>query len=332
MILGRFLPGPEARRRTCLTVRGRPCDSTRIDCDPTTAMPTPTLDLELLRAFVAIDDHGTFAAAGAALGRSQATVTQQMQRLEHQAGCALFARQGRGKQLTEQGRNLLRYARDMLLLNDDALRSVADDNFSGSLRIGSPHDVADTLLPAMLSRIARSAPSLRLDIQVGRSPFLMEALHRGELDLTISTREDAGLDGFALRTSPTLWICSAQFSHDRRQPLPLVLIDEPSIFRRLALEALGRSRLPWRQAYSSSNLIGVKAAIRAGLGVTARSMEMLGADLRVLGEKDGLPKLPDVTYYLWMRRHAANPMVRQAFELLGSGLDATGGWARKPGD
>jgi hypothetical protein len=34
---------------------------------------------------------------------------------------------------------------------------------------------------------------------------------------------------------------------------------------------------------------------RAGLGVTPRSMEMLGPDMRVLGENDGLPRLPDVT-------------------------------------
>ena len=167
------------------------------------------LELDLLRTFVAIDDHGTFAAAGAALDRSQAAVTQQMQRLEQQTGSTLFVREGRYKLLSEQGRHLLHYAREMLVLNDDALRAVSEQSFSGTLRIGSPHDVADTILPPMLSSIARSAPRLKLDIQVGRSPFLMEALHRGDLDMTISTRHDTSLDGVTLRTSPTLWMCSA---------------------------------------------------------------------------------------------------------------------------
>lgn len=247
-----------------------------------------TLELDVLRAFLAIVDEGSFAAGAAHLGLTQSAVTQRMQRLESQLGVALFERDGRTKQLSEQGRQLLRYAREMLSLNDDAIRALADEGMSGSLRIGSPHDIADTLLPPMLSHIARSAPRLRLEINVGRSPHLMESLRRGELDMTISTRTDPNLQGIALRTSPTLWICSSQFIHTPQQPLPLILIDEPSIFRRLAIESLDAAGIPWRLAYRSSSLIGVKAAIRAGLGVTARTMEMVEPDMRTLGASDGM--------------------------------------------
>ena len=100
------------------------------------------------------------------------------------------------------------------------------------------------------------------------------------------------------------------------EPLPLILVDEPSIYRRYALEALERANIAWRQAYLASNLIGIKAATRAGLGVTARSMEMLGPDMRVLGENDGLPRLPDVTYHLWIRPNTVNPLARKAYDLI----------------
>ncbi|MCD5991787.1 MULTISPECIES: LysR substrate-binding domain-containing protein [Pseudomonas] len=278
--------------------------------------PNTTLDLELLRTFIAVVDHNSFAEAGARLARTQSSVTQHMQRLEQQVGVSLFQKQGRQKQLTEPGRQLLRHARQMLSLNDEALNSLREDSLSGVLRIGSPHDIADTILPPILSHIARSAPRLRLEIDVGRSPFLMDDLHRGKVDLVISTREDPDLEGFALRTSPVWWICSAGYIHEPGEPLPLILIDEPSIYRRYALEALERANIPWRQAYLASNLIGVKAATRAGLGVTARSMEMLGPDMRVLGENDGLPRLPDVTYHLWIRPNTVNPLARRAYELI----------------
>lgn len=98
----------------------------------------------------------------------------------------------------------------------------------------------------------------------------------------------------------------------------MIRVCAPSIYRRYALEALERANIPWRQAYLASNLIGIKAATRAGLGVTARSMEMLGPDMRVLGESDGLPRLPDVTYYLWIRSNTINPLVRRAYELIRS--------------
>lgn len=276
------------------------------------------LDLELLRTFIAVVDHHSFAEAGVQLARTQSSVTQHMQRLEQQVGVNLFEKRGRQKQLTEAGQQLLRHARQMLSLNDDALNSLRESSLSGVLRIGSPHDIADTILPPILSHIARSAPRLRLEIDVGRSPFLMDDLQRGKIDMVISTREAPNLEGFALRISPVWWICSAQFIHNPGETLPLILVDEPSIYRRYALEALERANIPWRQAYLASNLIGIKAATRAGLGVTARSMEMLGPDMRVLGESDGLPRLPDVTYYLWIRSNTINPLVRRAYELIRS--------------
>lgn len=276
-----------------------------------------TLDLDLLRTFVTVADASSFAEAGHALGRTQSSVTQHLQRLEHSVGVALLRKHGRSKQLTDAGRQLLRHARQMLTLNDEAVGALRQDGPSGVLRIGSPHDIADTILPPLLTRIARAAPNVRLEIDVGRSPFLMDDLHRGKVDMVISTRRDERLQGLALRTSPVWWICAAHYRHDPGQPLPLVLVDEPSIYRRYALEALEREGIAWRQAYVASNLIGIKAAVRAGLGITPRSMELLGPDMRVLGEHDGLPRLPDVTYHLWVRPGSLNPLVRKAYELIG---------------
>jgi len=59
-------------------------------------MPTlPTLDLELLRTFIAVVDHHSFAEAGAQLARTQSSVTQHMQRLEQLVGVSLFEKRGR---------------------------------------------------------------------------------------------------------------------------------------------------------------------------------------------------------------------------------------------
>ncbi|MEO8118827.1 MAG: LysR family transcriptional regulator, partial [Rhodoferax sp.] len=190
-----------------------------------------TLDLALLRALVAIQEQDSFAAAAVHLGKTQSAVTQQMQRLEDQIGHALFEKQGRHKRLTPHGQKLLDYARHLLAINDEALLSLQQGNLEGVLRIGAPHDVADTMLPPLLAQVARFSPLLQLDIHVGRSPFLMESLKRGEIDMTISNRNDATLDGAVLRTSPTVWLCSASYVHDRAKPVPLVLADGPSLFR-----------------------------------------------------------------------------------------------------
>lgn len=283
-------------------------------------METLDLDLSLLRALVAVEAHGSFARAAVQLNKTQSAVTQQMQRLEDQIGHPLFDRQGRHKRLTSHGQKLLEYARHLLSLNDEAMRSMREGSLEGQLRIGAPHDVADTMLPPLLAQVARTSPLLQLDIHVGRSPFLMESLKHGEIDMTISNRDDPGAEGLVLRTTPTVWLCSASYVHDRNRPVPLVVVDGPSVFRQLAQQALDAAGIRWTPSYTCSSLIGIRAALRAGLGVTARGIELVGADLRVLGENDGLPRLPDLTYHLYIRKNVISPLTRKVFEMLKANL------------
>ncbi|MGK6310601.1 LysR substrate-binding domain-containing protein [Variovorax sp. DT-64] len=283
-----------------------------------------TLDLELLRSLVAIVGQESFGAAAVQLGRTQSAVTQQMQRLEEQIGHALFEKRGRQKRLTEHGERLLVYARQMLAMNDEALRHLQQGRLEGTLRIGAPHDVADTMLPPLLAEVVRSSPKLQLDIHVGRSPFLMESLKRGEIDMAISNRLDADLEGVVLRTSPTVWLCGDGYVHDPARPIPLIMADGPSIFRRLAQEALDAAGVAWLTRYTSSSLIGIRAALRAGIGVTARGVEQLDGGLRILGPMEGLPPLPDLVYRLYVRNRVINPLTRQVFDQIKTRLHWTG--------
>lgn len=56
---------------------------------------------------------------------------------------------------------------------------------------------------------------------------------------------------------PGGWICSSRYVHSPRDPLPLILVDEPSASRRYAIQPLDARRIPWRQAYLAFNLIGI---------------------------------------------------------------------------
>jgi DNA-binding transcriptional LysR family regulator len=112
-----------------------------------------SLELELLRTFVAIADRESFALAAEQVHRTQSAVTQQMARLEEQLGVALFQKVGRSKRLSEPGVRLLEYARRLLALNDEALESLAVSDLRGPLRIGCTYDAAEFLLPPVLSPV-----------------------------------------------------------------------------------------------------------------------------------------------------------------------------------
>lgn len=277
------------------------------------------LDMELLRTFVAITEFSSFAAAADRVHRTQSAVTQQMQRLESQLGFAVFQKTGRNKQLTTQGAKLLEYATRILALNDEAISMLDMDDVTGSLRIGAPNDIAETILPSLLSRFAKIYPQLRMEIHVGRSPFLMQALRRGEIDLTVSTRKSDAYPSIILRTSPTVWFCSSDYVHNPANPVKLVVADEPSLFREIALQSLDQAKIPYRISYVAPTLVGIKAALRAGLGITARSIEMIGPELRVLGESEGFPRLPDVNFFLYLRDQQVGTIAKMVFDTLSKG-------------
>lgn len=283
-----------------------------------------TLDLDLLRTLVAIDSQGSFAAASVRLSRTQSAITQQMQRLEEKIGHALFEKQGRQKRLTDHGERLLGYARHLLNIHDEALRNLQHPQVQVLVRIGAPHDAADTMLPPLLREMSQSFPGMQIDIHVGRSPFLMESLKHGELDMAISNRADETLEGFMLRSSPTAWLCGAGYVHDVSRPLPLVLAGGPSIFRRLGCESLDAAGIAWTPRHTCTSLVGIRAALRAGLGITARGVEQLDPGLRVLGAGDGMPPLPDLVYSLYIRSHVVSPAIRQLFDSLKARIQLAG--------
>ncbi|WP_025122803.1 MULTISPECIES: transcriptional regulator LrhA [unclassified Serratia (in: enterobacteria)] len=283
--------------------------------------PILNLDLDLLRTFVAVADLNTFAAAAVAVCRTQSAVSQQMQRLEQLVGKELFARHGRNKLLTEHGIQLLGYARKILRFNDEACASLMYNNINGVLTIGASDDTADTILPFLLSRVTSVYPKLAIDVRVKRSPFMIDMLKNGEVDLAITTVDTEGHPHIVLRTSPTLWYCSADYHYQAGEPIPLVVMDEPSPFRAMAIKHLDAAGIPWRIAYVASTLSAVRAACRAGLGITARPIEMMSPDLRVLGTAEGLPHLPDTQYALCKDMKCENELAMAIFSAVQNGSE-----------
>ncbi|HFK5796717.1 transcriptional regulator LrhA [Enterobacter hormaechei] len=278
--------------------------------------PIMNLDLDLLRTFVAVADLNTFAAAAAAVCRTQSAVSQQMQRLEQLVGKELFARHGRNKLLTEHGIQLLGYARKILRFNDEACMSLMFSNLQGVLTLGASDESADTILPFLLNRISSVYPKLALDVSVKRNAFMVEMLKENEVDLVVTTHRPGQFDSLTLRTSPTHWYCAAEYVLQQGEPIPLVLLDDPSPFRDMVLAALNEAGIPWRLAYVASTLPAVRAAVKAGLGVTARPVEMMSPDLRVLGQSEGLPSLPDTEYLLCHNAASNNELAKVVFEAM----------------
>ncbi len=276
------------------------------------------LDMGLLRTFVAAAENESFAVAADTVFRSQAAISQQMHRLETMLGCTLFVRIGRNKRLTDHGVRLLEYARRILRLNDEACRAMVQQVFDLPVKIGACVDGVDTLLPEYLALCAGTYPSLRVEIRVGRSRSLAAALRRGDIDLMLDVEHHDDFRQIVLRTSPVVWISGARANFQQSTSLPLALIDAPCVFRRTALESLEAQGRTWHPAFQTPTVAGLRAALRAGLGVTARTIEMLTPDLKVVDKELDLPQLPSVQFQLYSRQDEKSDATLKLCELFAS--------------
>lgn len=145
------------------------------------------MNLDLLRSFFAIVEHGSLNQAAERLRVSQSTLTRQMHALEHVLGGRLLERGPTGVALTAAGHALADDMRPVLASFDaviDRTRTLASGK-SATLRIGYLGSAAADYLHPALSHLRRAAPAVKvrlLDLSPGEQ---IAALRKGELDLAL---------------------------------------------------------------------------------------------------------------------------------------------------
>src|ERR1700724_3584249 len=141
-------------------------------------------DIDCLRSFLVVRDTMSFSPSADSVGRAQSTVSQQIAKLEAQIGKGLLTRRkARVIDLTSEGGKLVRYARRILQLNDEAYASMSDDVLSGFVRLGVPLDFFGRDFTAWLARFKNRHPMVGLEGESNQSENLIKRSARGEFDL-----------------------------------------------------------------------------------------------------------------------------------------------------
>jgi len=278
-----------------------------------------TLELDVLRTFVAGVELGSFARAANRLGRSTSAVSAQLKKLEQQLDQPVLRKSGRGMALTPAGETLLAYARRLLALNDEAVAALRSATLAGSVRLGMQQDFGELLLTDVLGRFARAHPQVLIDARMARNVQLLEQVGAGQLDLALAWDSGGSWPyAQALGRLPLHWLAGADaaFSlHQHQAPLPLVVLDAPCLMRTAAIDALDRAGIAWRIAFTSTSLSGVWAAVGADLGVTVRTAVGLPASVRPL-PASSLPALPTIGVQLLQAEAQPGPVAQRLREIV----------------
>ncbi len=259
------------------------------------------LDLTALRSFVAVADSGGVTRAAGVLNLTQSAVSMQLKRLEEGLDISLLDRSARTIGLTAEGEQLLSYARRMLDLNDEVYGKLTTQDFEGEIRLGAPHDIIYPRVPAILKRVAKEFPRVRIRLVSAATLKLREMFARGEVDMILTTEEQPGEGGEGLISLPLLWIGAIGGTAWRDRPVRVASCKN-CIFRPITFRALDDANIPWEMAVESELDNAVEAVVSADLGI---HVAMLG-DLPPLTEPiqhgGALPNLGEMQINLYVQR------------------------------
>jgi DNA-binding transcriptional LysR family regulator len=301
-------------------------------------MKLKTLDLDTLRTLVMASDLGGYVQAAAALGRTPSAVSLQMKRLQHSAQTVLFRKRGRGVSLTDAGEVVLRYARQMINLNDELLHAIRGTSLEHRVRLGVSPDFAQTLLPSVLDEFAKLYPRVRVEVRIEGKTALIEAVEQEELDLALAIGHGDRTSGEILGELELVWIARPELTYRRGEPLPLVVFGPHCGIRKDVIRKLDQAGISWRIAAESPSLSGLWASASGGLGVTAHSR--LGVPGNLIGAPRlfDLPRLKSLAITLHGPSHVADPslqhlralMTRAVTEVLPEANSAPRTYAQSP--
>lgn len=236
--------------------------------------------IKQLRYLCAVVEHGHFGRAAKACHVSQSTLSAGILELEEALGASLLERNNRSLVLTAIGEEVVDRARSLLLDVEDlvALCQASSEPLSGRLRLGVIPTIAPFLLPGILKSLRDDYPDFTPFIREDLTEPLIEALHRGDLDLLLLALPFAaeGVETMHLFDDP--FYLAAPDDHplaaaetvttSSLRGQELLLLEDGHCLRDHALEACKLRGREYRVPYQATSLTTVVQMVASGIGVT----------------------------------------------------------------
>jgi len=279
------------------------------------------ITLRQLEVFAEVLKSGSTTQASQVLALSQSAVSAALADLENQLGVQLFDRPGKRLMVNEHGRLL--YPRVVALLEQATEIEQLFREDSGALRVYASSTIGNYMLPGMIAGWRRDFPDLPLELSVGNSQDVINAV--------VDFRVDVGFIEGPCHVSELIgepWledelvVFAAAEAAILRQPVTLqALAAAPWILRehgsgtREIVDYLLLSHLPqFSLALELGNSEAIKHAVRHGMGISCLSRRVIAEQLAAGTLREvpiPLPKLKRTLYRVHHRqKHLSKALLR----------------------
>lgn len=236
------------------------------------------MNLRQIETFYWAAKLGSFSAAAERMNATQSTVSMRILEIERDFGVALFDRVQRTARLTPKGRELLRYAEEILRIAAEMRMRVADESATqGVLRIGVVEMISVTWLPRLIKAVHEHYPKISLELDEALTHDLIDRLDQGTLDLILMSGRLAGYSTspVSLGTVRFSWMASPKLSLPKKvlkprdlQNFPIIGLSQESYHYKWIEDWFHTGNANFRRIDTCKSL-GVAASLAtAGLGIT----------------------------------------------------------------
>lgn len=145
------------------------------------------MNLKQLQYFALVAEEGQITSAAKQLFIGQPALSYQLKQLEDELGAKLFARQPHGIELTDAGKKLYGYSKQILTLAQNAETEIREIQAGqlGSVRLGSVSSSIGVLPSSRLVAFVKEHPGVALDILEDNTYGILDKLKNNLLDLAV---------------------------------------------------------------------------------------------------------------------------------------------------
>ena len=244
------------------------------------------ITLRQLEVFAEVLKSGSTTQASQMLALSQSAVSAALTDLEGQLGVQLFDRVGKRLVVNEHGRLL--YPRALALLEQatEIEQLFREDN--GAIRVYASSTIGNYILPEVIARYRRDFPTLPLEMSVGNSQDVINAVIDFRVDIGLIEGPCHNVDIIAepwledelvVFASPAASLLQGEVTLERLAQAQWILREQGSGTREI-VDYLLLSHLPQFQlGMELGNSEAIKHAVRHGLGISCLSRRVIAEQL-----------------------------------------------------
>jgi LysR family transcriptional regulator, positive regulator for ilvC len=192
------------------------------------------VDITKLKIFCTLAHQLHFGRAAESCHISPSALSRNIKQLEDDLGIQLFERDNRSVALTQDGKQFLHFAREMLQqweTYQDSILSQADQ-LRGQLSIYCSVTASYSFLYEILTEFRKQHPGIAIKLHTGDPAQSIERVLAGQEDIAIAAKPDkipTGISFKPITDSPLIFICAkekTEWNHTEWNQIPVIIPEE----------------------------------------------------------------------------------------------------------